>query len=88
MEFKINQYDTCVTDRYKEKYQIKVGAIWNDGQFHQDFKQIRTKGGETKNIPVTLTFDDDETARKFLLECLAELGNPAQQHIPQDGIPF
>lgn len=86
MEIKVNQYSTLITDRYNGKYQIKVGSLWNDGQFHQDFKQIKKKDGSMQNIPVTITFDDDDTAKKFLLDCLQELGEKKEP--PQSDVPF
>ena len=49
-----------------------------------------TNRGETISIPVTLTFEDDDVAKKFFLDCLADLGNkqdvPEQQ--PLQDVPF
>jgi len=95
MEFKINQYDSIITDRYNGKYQIKVGSVWTDGKFHQDFKKFRTKDGTEKSIPVTLTFEDDKTAEDLMVLCLTEvtgkivvLKSREPEQAPLDDVPF
>jgi outer membrane protein assembly factor BamE (lipoprotein component of BamABCDE complex) len=90
MEFAINKYDYVISDRYNGKYQLKIGAMWNDGKFHVDFKQIRKKDGSTQAVPVTLTFEDDDVAKKFFLDCLADLGQKqdVQEQPPLDDVPF
>lgn len=90
MEYQINKYDVVQSSYYKGKYQLKVGAMWADGKFYVDFKQIKKKDGSMQSIPVTLTFEDDDVAKKFFLDCLADLGN--KQDVPEQpplqDVPF
>jgi hypothetical protein len=88
MQFKANNCCSLEVGRYKGKHEIKIGSIWKDGNFHVEFKTIKKKDGTEQNIPNTITFDDDELARKFHIACLAGLGEKVDIKNKETDVPF
>jgi len=72
MRIKINQYDVAEVSRYKGKFQIVVGKEY-DGKFRPNFYSITKKDKSVVNVPVALTFDEDEAAIDFVNAVAAEL---------------
>lgn len=93
MEIQINKYDVVQTGFYDNKFQIKLGYYNKNGEFKARFLTIKSKDGTEKFTPVTLTFDDKDTAVAFCDVCKGEImgmgkktKEPEQQ--PLDDVPF
>jgi hypothetical protein len=82
MQIKINQYDSVETERYNGKYQIKLGKIGKEDKFYQAYMQVRKKDGTEINVPVCLTFEQDEDVVNFIRSVAQEVG------LPSSDVPF
>lgn len=82
MQIKINQYDSVETGRYNGKYQIKLGKIGKEDKFYQAYMQVRKKDGTEINVPVCLTFEQDEDVVNFIRSVAQEVG------LPSSDVPF
>ncbi|HHT9136525.1 MAG: hypothetical protein PHE15_03675 [Dehalococcoidales bacterium] len=82
MQIKINQYDSVETGRYNGKYQIKLGKIGKEDKFYQAYMQVRKKDGTEINVPVCLTFEQDEDVANFIRSVAQEVG------LPSSDVPF